>query len=373
MIASPMANPRTAAGALADRLRSRISTEGPMPFDEFMEAALYDPADGFFQRHVVGERGDFVTAPHLSPAFGVLVARQLDEMWDLLGRPDPFVVVEAGAGDGTLAGQILEFLPSPARDVLRYVAVERGAAGRAALASLAVIVAESLDEVPAGPTGCVIANELLDNMAFRWVTRDEAGPKEIFVATGDDNEFVLVRRPPSRGDLAGWTEHLRAGQRRLVPEGAMRFVRGAASLFGRNYVWIADYGFTDGEFPEGPHGYRGHRLEADVLTDPGSRDITAGVDFGAVAQAAREAGLTVWGPVRQRDALLALGYGDLIDDARFRQTEAAAAGRALEATRIYSARNRASLLVEPGGLGDFLVLAAGRGVAVPPRSVRQVG
>ena len=368
MIASRMAESRTTAPPLASRLRSRIARDGPIPFSDFMEAALYDPAEGFFQRQAVGERGDFVTAPHLSPAFGVLVARQLDELWELLDRPRPFVVVEAGAGDGTLAGQVLDFLSAPVRHALHYVAVERGAAGRLALAELDVTVAESLDEVPPGPTGCVIANELLDNMPFRWMSRDEAGPQEIHVAV-ENEEFVLVSRPPSRGDLAGWTEDLRVGQRRLVQEAAGAFVKRAGTLFERGYVWLVDYGFTGGEHPEAPHGYRGHRLESEILTDPGSRDITAGVDFDAVARAARETGLTVWGPVRQRDALLALGYRELAEDARARQTEAAAAGRGVESARIYSARNRASLLMQPDGLGDFLVLAAGRGVDVPPRSV----
>jgi SAM-dependent MidA family methyltransferase len=130
MIASRMAEPGTASSPLADRLRARIRAHGPIPFRDFMEAALYDPAEGFFQRHSVGERADFVTAPHVSPAFGVLVARQIEELWQLLDRPEPFTVVEIGAGDGTLAGQILEFVSPVVGKALEYLAVERGVAGR---------------------------------------------------------------------------------------------------------------------------------------------------------------------------------------------------------------------------------------------------
>src|SRR5207249_10551391 len=97
----PMADQRNRVTTpLGQRLRARLAEEGPITFAAFMEAALYDPADGYFSRLPVGEGGDFVTSPHVSPAFGLLIARQLAEMWQLLGRPDPFGVVEAGAGQG---------------------------------------------------------------------------------------------------------------------------------------------------------------------------------------------------------------------------------------------------------------------------------
>src|SRR5206468_1419434 len=92
---------------LADRLRARIRAEGPITFHDYMDAALYDERDGFYSRSPIGEEGDFVTSPHVSPAFGVLLAGQVEQFWHLLERPDPFHVIEAGAGDGTLAGQIL--------------------------------------------------------------------------------------------------------------------------------------------------------------------------------------------------------------------------------------------------------------------------
>jgi len=280
--------------------------------------------------------------------------------------------VEAGAGDGTLARQILEFLPPASGRALRYVAVERGAAGRARLAGLDVAVARSLDEVEPGEVGCVIANELLDSMPVRWVAMDERGPTELYVGL-DGDEFVLDPGRPMEGDLARWTADLRVGRRRLVPEEGLAFVKKAGHLFQRGYLWLIDYGFTGGERPEAPHAYRNHRLQGNVLADPGSRDITAGVDFDALAATAGEAGLTVWWPVRQREALLSLGYRALDEAAREKQVEALTAERGLESSRIYSARNRASLLVDPAALGASLVLAAGRGVDVPPRSVRRVG
>src|SRR6266571_5224741 len=88
---------------LAARLRRRIREQGPITFADFMEAALYDPEEGFYTRPPVGEGGHFVTSPHVSRVFGELSGRQVEQMWEALGRPEPFSIVEAGAGDGTLA------------------------------------------------------------------------------------------------------------------------------------------------------------------------------------------------------------------------------------------------------------------------------
>src|SRR5438477_10792253 len=136
------------AADLAERLRRRILAEGPVTFAEFMEVALYDPEEGFYRSVPVGARGAFVTSPHISPVFGRLVATQVEDLWELLDRPDPFTVVEAGAGDGTLAAQILEHLPAGLRRTVRYVAVERSAGARAALTRLGVRVAERLEAGP---------------------------------------------------------------------------------------------------------------------------------------------------------------------------------------------------------------------------------
>src|SRR5439155_7747643 len=86
---------------LAHRMRRMISDRGPVTFADFMEVALYDPQAGYYARPPVGEGGDFVTSPHVSPAFGVLLAHQVDELWELLDKPEPLWLIEAGAGDGT--------------------------------------------------------------------------------------------------------------------------------------------------------------------------------------------------------------------------------------------------------------------------------
>src|SRR6266545_1881877 len=336
--------PTTAS--LAERLRRRIVAGGPITFAQFMEWALYDPDAGFYARLPVGEKGHFVTSPHLSPVFGRLVARQVAEFWELLDRPAPFDVVEVGAGDGTMAHQILGALPDEVTQLVRFRAVERSAAARQALEASGFEALESLSDITSPIVGCVIANELLDNLPFHRLRGASQGVAELFVGVEGDR-FVLVVSPPT-----------------------LEFVDRAAAVLERGYVWMVDYGFVDETVPRSVHGYRDHRVHDDLLTQPGSTDITAGVDFAALARHARSRGLRVWGPVSQRDALLSLGFRDLDERAQARQVKALNARRGIDALRIYSDRNRANLLLGREGLGASWVLCLGTDATATPRSVR---
>ncbi len=367
MSARPSPDPgRTTS--LRDRLRARIEADGPLTFNDYMEAALYDPYDGFYTKPVVGEAGDFVTSPHVSPAFGILLATQVEEFWRLLGRPDPFSVIELGAGDGTLARQVLEVLPPPLRDVTRYTAVDRSATARAMLADLDVSVAGDLSDVSGPLEGCVVANELLDNLPFHRLRRTAGGVVELYVGL-EGERFVLHEGPPSRSELADHLPDLPEGSEWLIRPSAASVIEQARRVLSRGYVWMADYGLSDPGLTS-VHGYRRHRLEGDVLADPGSRDITAGVDIEAIARHAKQRGLSVWGPVTQREALLALGFRELDHRAQRRQIEAVERRRGVDAMRIYSNRTRANLLLARGGLGDFSVVCLGIGIDEAPRSVR---
>jgi SAM-dependent MidA family methyltransferase len=355
--------------SLAERLRARIEAEGPLTFAEFMEAALYDPASGFYSRAPVGERGDFVTSPHLSPAFGILLANQVDEFWRMLGEPDHFSVVEVGAGDGTLGQQLLEALPADARVHTRYTAVDRSLAARRTLVERGLAVAADLVEVAGPVTGCILANELLDNVPFHRLRRTPQRVAEVYVGWREGG-FVLEEGPVSRPELTDRLPQLDVGAEWPVRPLALRFVDEVRRVLSRGYVWVADYAIREGE-DASIHSYRGHRVEGDVLGDPGSRDITAGVDFGDLKRHAEERGLSVWGPVAQRYALLRLGFRELDRRAQARQIEALGHRRGIEALRIYSNRARANLLLGRGGLGDFSVLCLGIGVDEPPRAFRE--
>ena len=343
---------------LGERLRRRIHVEGPITFAEFMDAALYDPTEGYYSRSPVGEQGDFLTSPHVSEAFAALLAVQVCEFWDLLDRPDPFSIVEVGAGDGTLARQLLSSLPSSLRRAARYTAVETGAASRSALASLGVSVAESLDEVPTRIRGCVLANELLDNLPFHRMRHTARGLVELFVDVEGEG-FRLVEGMPSSSELNSLAPRLTQGGEAVVSTAALRFIERCARLLERGYVWIADYAASSEVSSASVHGYRAHRLEEDVLSGPGTRDITSGVDFNTLVRHARSLGLSVWGPVSQRQALLSLGFRAW--DARTRDAQVDALSRrdGAAAARAYSERNKAALLIDPDRLGGFSVVCLG--------------
>jgi SAM-dependent MidA family methyltransferase len=301
--------------------------------------------------------------------FGRLVARQVAEFWDLLDRPVTFDVVEVGAGDGTLARQILGALPDELRVRLRYRAVERSASARRALESAGLETLEGLSDLADPIAGCLLANELLDNLPFHRLRRTPDGLVELFVGLEGDR-FALVEGPPSTDELVDRVPNLAPGEEFVVSPAALEFLDRAAAALDRGYVWMVDYGFVDDADRRSVHGYRHHRVHDDLLTDPGSTDITSGVDFAALARHGRSRGFEVWGPVSQRDVLLSLGFRELDQEAQARQVEAVSARRGIDALRIYSDRNRSNLLLGREGLGAAWVLCLGKNTTAMPASFR---
>ena len=209
--------------SVADVIARRIHREGPIPFDAFMELALYDVDGGFFtQGRGAGRAGrDFITSPEVGPLFGACVARALDGWWEEFGAPDPFLVVEAGAGPGRLAREMLRAEPE-CLPALRYVLVERSPQLRAAQRELLQIepagealgpfvhrttedepvpvpaagpVFAAIEDMPALPlANVVLANELLDNLPFGIAEFDGEHWQELRVAL-DGDQFVELRVP----------------------------------------------------------------------------------------------------------------------------------------------------------------------------------
>jgi NADH dehydrogenase [ubiquinone] 1 alpha subcomplex assembly factor 7 len=350
---------------VAERIRRRIREHGPITFAEFMDEALYGPG-GFYERPPVGPKGDFVTSPHVHPVFSRLVGVALEEMWTAVGRPAPYRLIEVGAGDGTLARELLDGFGRGGIDV-EYSAVEVGAGAREALATVTPNVAARLADLAPLEPGVVFANELLDDLPFRRVRRRGDAVVEIRIGLDGDRlaevetSFDGERQPESALDGGPGPDELdplRNAGETVVPTGAFAFVDELGLSLARGYALLIDYGSDDG--PAGQvHGYRGHRLLEDVLDDPGSADVTAGVDFAAVARRAREAGLASFETVSQEAALVSLGYEEWMRAELEHQGELLKAARGLESVRTWGGRSRARLLVDPAGLGRFrwLVLA----------------
>jgi NADH dehydrogenase [ubiquinone] 1 alpha subcomplex assembly factor 7 len=325
---------------VADAIRQAIGDHGPITFAEYMERALYGPG-GYYERPPVGPTGDFVTSPHIHPVFGALVGRAVRELHQALGGPVPLHIADVGAGDGTLAAQILGELDGLDVD---YEAIDVSPGARSALATVDDIrIAAELN----GEPHVVVANELLDNLPFRRVR----GDREIRVGM-DGDRFVELETP--------WEgEPGPADAETLIPVGAFAFIDRLAQTLAHGYALLIDYGGVGS--PGGDvHGYRDHRVIEDVLADPGSSDITAGVDFASIAGRAEERGLIAFPSITQHDALLALGFEEWQRDELARQAALLADRDGLEAVRTWSGRSRATLLIDPSALGRlrWLLLAS---------------
>jgi len=349
-------NHEPALDAPSSAIARAIHDRGPIGFDAFMEIALYGPG-GYYERPPIGAEGDFVTSPHVHWWFAYALAVVLGELHDAIGTDRPARLVELGAGDGTLARQLLEIVA--AAGPVDYTAVDRSAGARSSLGDVpGVRVAATVDDVPDLEETLVFANELLDNLPFRRIRRRGDGLVEVRVDARAGELVEVETDPPAdvpEDVLARIASSLPDGGDAAVPVGALALVDALAARMRTAYALLIDYAAERGT---DVHGYRRHRVTGDVLEAPGSRDVTAGVDFDAIEARAREQGLAVLGRVTQRDVLLALGVDAWMTRERTSRVAASAPG-GIDAVRAWSGRSRASLLVDAAGLGAhrWLLLA----------------
>jgi SAM-dependent MidA family methyltransferase len=351
--------------ALAARIRDEIRARGPMPFARYMELALYDPAGGYYRSDAArpGRGGDFLTAPELHPIFGEVLAHAVEDAWDRLGRTEPFVVVEHGAGEGALAVPLLDAL-SPS---IRYRPVEvderRLARLRARLAEAGL--AERLDDASAGAPfdGVVIANEVLDALPVHRVRRSRDELRELAVDIGPDDAFIEVDIPPTTPALAERLDiegiELADGQTAEVCLAIDAWVADATAALRRGLLVLIDYGAPATELYDPVRrrdgtlrAYVRHQVHDDPYRFVGRQDLTAHVDFTAVEWAARAAGLTTLGITTQAEALMGLGIED-----RLREIQADPATTFEDYALLRSALMR---LLDPAAMGKFRVMVFGR-------------
>ena len=329
-----------------------------LSFSEYVEVALYDPVRGFYGANgSAGRRGDFLTSPEAGSLFGAVLARALDTWWDGLGRPDPYIVVEAGAGRGALAESILGAHPR-CSSALRYVAVERSARLREQHAGQDFT---SMAEMPTEPfAGAIVANELLDNLVFDLLERVEGGWAEVRVGQADSGELTEVLSPAG-DDLVAAAARLAPGAtpgaRIPIQRAAADWVAAALQLLVRGRLLAFDYAVpSTSELSRRPWSewvrtYAAHRRGGHPLDAPGQQDITVEVCVDQLALGARP-------PDRDRSQaafLRAHGIDEFWEDAR-RRWHAGAAKGDLEAFRARAAVSEAAALTDPEGLGGFRAL-----------------
>ena len=357
-------------------IRRRVEQRGAITFAEFIELALFWPQGGYYLgSDPIGPSGDYYTSPLAHPAFGALLALQLFQMWQLLGCPGDFTVVETGAGNGLLCRDVVTYssnLPPSFRRSLRYLCLERrpaqgvekelGSTQRTPI--VARVVATGLPLQPF--QGCVLSNEFLDSFPVHQVTLRQGRLQEVYV-TLQGQELIETLGDPSTPDLAARLEVLRVelaeGQTAEINLGLDAWAEQAAAALEAGFVLTIDYGqvapalYSRERRPRGTLTtfYRQTQTD-DPLRHVGRQDITTQVDFTSVIDAGSRAGLELLGFIPQGRFLHNLGLG------RFLRR---LAGLSLPATELE--KNRAGMLdlVRPGGLGGFKVLAQGKGVGRP--------
>ena len=318
---------------LSARLQQRIAAalraaDGWLPFDRFMQMALYEPGLGYYAHDglkfgpMPQSGSDFVTAPEMSPLFGRALARQLAQALQAAGSAELW---EFGAGSGALAAQLLAELGDR---VAAYHVVELSATLRERQAQRLQAWAHKLrwhDRLPERIDGVIVGNEVLDAMPVQLLHWDGAQWFERGVAW-QPGGFAWQDRPtplrPPSGDFApGTVVELHSH--------AKAFVRTLAALMGRAVAFFIDYGFPEAEYyhPQRHGGtlmcHRAHRADTDPLADVGMKDITAHVDFSGIALAAQDAGLQVLGYTSQAHFLVNCGLPALMGAATLPQAVAA--------------------------------------------------
>jgi SAM-dependent MidA family methyltransferase len=357
---------------LEQRVADVIRRRGPVPFSEVMELALYDPAHGFYASGgAAGRRADFLTSPEVGPLFGAVVARALDSWWRERSEPDPFVVIEAGAGAGTLAIAVLAARPECA-PALRYVLVERSAALRARQAvhlsledpALAFApdraededgdihppeeatgpIVVSLDSLPRlHGSAVVVANELLDNLPVDILECRDGAWHEVRV--GLDGDTLVEKLVPADAPAIDAVD----GARVPVQHAACRWVRDAREC---GAVIAFDYADTTTSMAsrdprEWLRTYRGHQRGEAPLRDLGRQDITCEVAIDQLPTPTRVS--------RQADWLRTHGIDELVEEGK-RVWEGRKHLGDLEAMRGRSRINEAASLTDPESLGGFVVI-----------------
>jgi SAM-dependent MidA family methyltransferase len=298
---------------LENLIREMIVETGPMRVETYMSLALGHPVHGYYTSKMpLGESGDFITAPEISQMFGELIGLWCVAVWRAMGSPRPLLLVELGPGRGTLMADALR-AARVAPDFLGAIDLHFVEASEVLAASQRVALQESgaaakwhktAEALPAG-AAIILANEFFDCLPVRQFVRGLDGWHERLVGlNGEEHLCFGLALDPEPGLAAsgefGQVLEARFAAADLIARLAARLTAQGGALL------VIDYGYDLPPRGETLQAVKRHRF-ADPLRDPGEADLTAHVDFGGLAQAARAAGARAHGPVPQGEWLARLG------------------------------------------------------------------
>jgi len=371
--------------SLREQIEREIRERGPIPFSRYMEICLYDPSHGYYAAHAdqFGKAGDFCTSSDVHAVFGRLLARQCDEIWQALDRPPKIEILELGPGRGLFARDVLDWSDkkfpgffaaltytlqesSPALQAkLQGNLREHIANGKARVGTDAFVRPAERSEAAAN-----ICRTLLPDVPLIVFANEffDALPVEVLSTQGklhlalENNRLHETWLPPLAEELEfldRYGVHPEAGERIEVPMVAQDWMRQIASNIERGMLVIVDYGYTRNQQLAGRHrgtlmAYRQHSASSDPYQAPGEQDLTAHVNFTALAAACEQEGMQAEKLRTQSQFLMGIGeknqFADAFEDCRLPQE------RAKVALQLKH-------LVTPVGMGEtFQVLLASRGI-----------
>src|SRR5215831_19888759 len=371
--------------AVDQEIRALIHKHGRITFAQFMQACLYSPHGGFYSSRGTRISTHFGTSPTSHPVFGALLARQLEQMWHLLGDPPVFHVIEVGSGDGALAQSIVQacwrMAPRLAQ-VLYYVAADyeprwlpspdhpfawdhgtgdwMSPSRRGAILGVQRVKTDGLRAFR-NVVGCILCNELIDNFPVHRFAIQGGRVKEVFVTVAG-GQLTEVLDEPSSPRLAERLTSLGVS----LPEGYRGEVNLAledwtgqlATALDRGFILTIDYGelATDLYAPQNSQGtlvcYHRHVVSSDPYQHLGQQDITCQVDFTSLMRLGERHGLATVGYALQSQFLMNLGFASCLE---------ALQTQGLSAARTALSRMAMMTLVDPDEYGDFKVLAQAKG------------
>lgn len=364
------------------------SPQQKITFAKYMDLVLYHPQVGYYAagKVEIGKKGDFFTSLSLGADFGELLAEQLVEIWHLLDKPQPFHLLEMGAGEGLLAFDILEYLQKNQPEIVKtveYIIIEKSPQliirQEKKLASLRQkninISWRNWAQIPENYlTGCCFSNELLDAFPVHQITLQGNQIKEIYL-TIKDNKLQETIGEISNPALLEYFKLLNfafptsqhdEGYRTEVNLAALDWLTTLSSKLKRGYIITIDYGYSYDRYyhPQRSQGtlqcYYQHRLHNNPYVNLAQQDITTHVNFTALEAQASLCGLVNLGFTKQALFLMALGLGDRLLEL--------SSGR-FDLQQILSHRDALHQLIEPTGLGGFGVLIQGKNIE-PQASLR---
>lgn len=315
---------------LIQRIKHKILESGKIPFRDFMQMALYEPNLGYYTsgREVWGKKGDYLTSPDVHHVFGRLICKQIFEMWQVLGKPSNFTIIEAGAGNANLSLEIIkssrsfspEFYKSVNLVIIEISQTQKERQKRIFFENPELIDKvlwySSIAEIKHKITGCIISNELIDAFPVHVVINENGILKEVYVSIENDR-FIEVMDVLSNPVIGEYLKDipLAHGQRIEVNLEAVKYIKTSADILDKGFVITIDYGYPAKEFYETfKNGsllcYYKHRVNDNPYDRIGFQDMTSHVDFTSLARCGREAGLEAAGFTTQFYFLMALGILD---------------------------------------------------------------